>query len=130
MPSFDATTTADAPVEDVWKLLYDPSRFPEWWDGVETVVPDREDGYTMYPTGYPDFPMPQELQEDPQHSCVRISCLVSDLVFAWTLRPTGPGTEISVHVDIPEPEAHRLASQTEVIRRSLANLAALAQASE
>ena len=25
-----------APVEEVWKLLYDPARFPEWWEGIET----------------------------------------------------------------------------------------------
>ena len=58
--------TAAAPPEDVWKILYDPARFPEWWAGVETVEPGAEPadpdaaiGYTMYPAGQPDFPMPQ-----------------------------------------------------------------------
>jgi uncharacterized protein YndB with AHSA1/START domain len=37
MPSFQRATTAAAPPEEVWKVLYDPSRFPEWWAGVETV---------------------------------------------------------------------------------------------
>ena len=51
-----------------------------------------------------------------------------DLAFAWRLRPHGDGTstEIAVHVDIPPAEAHRLGAQSDVIRRSLVNLARLA----
>ncbi len=30
MPSFVLTARAQAPVEEVWKLLHDPARFPEW----------------------------------------------------------------------------------------------------
>ena len=37
MPGFTLTGRATAPVEDVWKLLFDPGRFPEWWQGIETV---------------------------------------------------------------------------------------------
>ncbi|MDT7751773.1 MAG: hypothetical protein QOD96_5435, partial [Pseudonocardiales bacterium] len=37
MPGFELSGRSRAPVEEVWKLLYDPSRFPEWWAGVETV---------------------------------------------------------------------------------------------
>ena len=33
-----------APVEEVWKLLYDPARLPEWWEGVETVETHGTDG--------------------------------------------------------------------------------------
>ncbi len=39
----------------MWKLLHDPSRFPEWWTGVETVRRESPDSYTMWPAGYPDF---------------------------------------------------------------------------
>jgi hypothetical protein len=134
MPSIDADTVAHAPVEEVWKLLYDPTRFPDWWDGVETVVPQSADRYTMYPTGYPDFPMPQELTGDQDTGSVRISCLVSDLVFAWTLRPAASddgaenqSTSIAVHVSLPEAEKHRLAAQTAVVQRSLANLVELVE---
>ena len=76
--------------------------------------------------------MPQALASTggAAEGCVTISCLVSDLSFAWRLRPagqdSGDGTEISVHVEIPDAEAHRLDAQREVIRRSLQNLAALA----
>jgi uncharacterized protein YndB with AHSA1/START domain len=137
MPAFDERTTAAAPPEEVWKLLYDPARFPDWWVGVATVEPgsgsddDHDDdggAYTMYPDGYPDFPMPQELRTSRARGRVEISCLVSDLEFSWQLTPRdgGAATEIAVHVEIPSAEAHRLETQTDVIRRSLANLARLA----
>src|SRR5215211_6154992 len=135
MPHFDDAATSSAPVEEVWKLLYDPSRFPEWWSGLGSVDPgvrDGQEGYTMYLDGYPDFPMPQELRRDVDGHQVTISCLVSDLEFAWRLRPLGAdggeGTEISVHVDLPEQEAHRLRHQREVVRTSLERLAAVASA--
>jgi hypothetical protein len=61
---------------------------------------------------------------------VTISCLVSDLVFEWRLSMLdgGAATSITVHVEIPEAEAHRLAAQQEVISQSLSRLAALAAA--
>jgi uncharacterized protein YndB with AHSA1/START domain len=131
MPTFDDETTTAAPVEEVWKLLYDPGRFPQWWQGVESVEPQGRDGrgdITMYPNGYPDFPMPQTLRADASGRRVTISCLVSDLIFAWRLDPVPEtdGTRIAVHVEIPEHEAHRLAGQQEVVSASLRALAALA----
>jgi uncharacterized protein YndB with AHSA1/START domain len=128
MPTFDDATTTTAPVEDVWKLLYDPSRFPDWWAGVATVTPGTGE-FTLYPEGYPDFPMPHTLRADG--SGITISCLTSDLVFEWRLRPREPsGTRIEVHVEIPEREAHRLDAQRGVVSASLRSLAALAEADQ
>jgi hypothetical protein len=131
MPTFDDSTTTTAPVEEVWKLLYDPSRFPEWWEGVETVETGGQDGkgdITMYPDGYPDFPMPQQLRTDGDSRRLTISCLVSYLVFAWHLEPleADHGTRIAVHVEIPEEEAKRLDTQRAAVSASLRSLAALA----
>jgi uncharacterized protein YndB with AHSA1/START domain len=132
MPSFDDTAVSDAPVEEVWKLLYDPSRFPEWLAGVATVEVGPRDGrgdYTMFPDGYPDFPMPQVLRAEGR--TVTISCLTSDLEFTWQLEPLpgdADGTRIAVHVEIPEREAERLAAQRQVIGASVRRLAALAAA--
>jgi uncharacterized protein YndB with AHSA1/START domain len=129
MPTFDDTTTTSAPVEEVWKLLYDPARMADWWEGVERVAPHGTDGkgdVTVWPDGYPDFPMPQRLQADSDGRQVTISCLVSDLVFAWRLEPAGEGTRISVHVEIPEEEAARLDGQRAAIGASLRALAELA----
>ena len=129
MPEFEESLVSQAPPEQVWKLLYDPARFPEWWAGVGSVrTGDDDGGYIMFPDGYPDFPMPQALRTSREAGAVTISCLVSDLSFDWRLRPSGPGTEIRVHVTIPDAEAHRLGTQQEVIRQSLARLASRAAA--
>jgi hypothetical protein len=129
MQIFDQSTVSTAAPEEVWKLLYDPARFPEWWAGVGSVTAGGDPGdYTMFPEGYPDYPMPQSLETSQENGSVKISCLVSDLCFSWRLRPasTGTGTEIAVHVEIPDSEAHRLDDQRDIISRSLIRLADLA----
>jgi uncharacterized protein YndB with AHSA1/START domain len=126
MPSFHDAAISQATPEDVWKLLYDPSRFPDWWAGVGTVEVGRQGQYTMYPDGYPDFPMAQLLDSARHEERVTVSCLVSDLRFEWRLEPAGIGTRITVEVDIPAAESHRLESQREVISASLRRLADLA----
>jgi|tagenome__1003787_1003787.scaffolds.fasta_scaffold20884192_3 uncharacterized protein YndB with AHSA1/START domain len=128
MPEFALTAHARAPVEEVWKLLHDPARFPEWWSGVETVAVGADGkGYTMWPVGYPDFPMAQRVQAEPGDGRVTISCLVSDLVFRWRLRADGETTDVEVEVELPEHEAHRLPGQRDALQRSLRNLAGLAE---
>jgi uncharacterized protein YndB with AHSA1/START domain len=126
MPSFRDSTRSSAPPEEVWKLLYDPSRFPDWWAGIESVEVTSDREFTMYPHGYPDFPMAQLLQRGSRDGQITISCLVSDLRFDWELAPDGDGTWIAVEVEIPEAEAHRLETQRGVISRSLRRLADLA----
>jgi Polyketide cyclase / dehydrase and lipid transport len=127
MQTFDQSAVAAAPPEEVWKLLYDPAQFPLWWAGIGSVQTAGDVGdYTMYPEGYPDFPMPQALKTSRENGTVQISCLVSDLRFDWRLRQSGSGTEISVHVEIPDHEAHRLDTQREIIRQSVRQLAELA----
>jgi uncharacterized protein YndB with AHSA1/START domain len=128
MPSFHDSTTSTAPPEEVWKLLYDAARFPDWWTGTGSVEVQSEDRYTMYPEGYPDFPMAQLLDTRRDEGRVTVSCLVSDLRFEWRLQPAGAGTAITVDVEIPEAEAHRLETQREVVRSSMQRLAELAAA--
>jgi uncharacterized protein YndB with AHSA1/START domain len=126
VPSFHDAATSAAPPEEVWKLLYDPSRFPDWWAGIATVEVDGAERYTMYPDGYPDFPMAQLLEARQDQQCVTVSCLVSDLRFEWRLAPEGQGTLITVDVEIPEAEAGRLETQREIITASMRRLADLA----
>ena len=128
MPTFDDSARSEAPVEEVWKLLYDPARMVEWWEGIERVEPSGEGDITIYPDGFPDFPMPQELRTAADGRGLTISCLVSYLVFEWRLEPLDPGTRIRVHVEIPEEEAHRLEAQRAGVSASLRSLAALATA--
>jgi uncharacterized protein YndB with AHSA1/START domain len=129
MPTFDDSITTSAPPEDVWMLLYDPLRFPEWWTGIASTTYDGDGDYTMYVDGYPDFPMAQTLGTSHDDGSVKISCMVSDLVFQWHLAAIDGGTKISVHVEIPEKEASRLAMQRGLIESSLRRLADLAAAS-
>jgi len=129
MPSFRDSATSAAQPEEIWKLLYDPARFPDWWAGVGTVDVEGEGEYTMYPEGYPDFPMAQVLDTAREEQRVTVSCLVSDLRFEWRLEPVdGGGTKITVDVEIPAAEAQRLDSQREAIRASMRRLAELATA--
>ena len=128
MPGFTLSARCQAPVEEVWKLLFDPARFPDWWAGIETVRKDSLGEFTQWPTGYPDFPMPQKLRVDQASERVTISCQVSDVEVVWQLAEAGPGTSINVNVSLPEREAHRLDGQREVISESLRRLAALAEA--
>ena len=63
------------------------------------------------------FPMAQLLDTRQEESRVTVSCLVSDLRFEWRLEPDGEGTTITVDVEIPEAEAHRLQTQRDVIKQ-------------
>ena len=133
VPQFDDAAISAAPVEEVWKLLYDPARFPEWWRGIGTVEPRAHEGrgdFTMFTDGYPDFPMPQLLRTDRAAGRITISCQVSDIDVTWQLADTAPGTAITVRVELPEAESHRLDGQRELITASLANLSELAQGRE
>jgi uncharacterized protein YndB with AHSA1/START domain len=134
MPSFEDSAVSQAPPEEVWKLLYDPSRFPEWWAGIEAVEagePPADPGrrrFTYYAEGRPDLPMPQLLDTSRTGQRILISCLVTDIRFEWRLEPAdgGRATLISVLVDIPERERQLLQTERTAISRSLARLAELA----
>ena len=89
---------------------------------------DTDGEYTIWPTGYPDFPMPQRVRSARVDGRVTISCLVSDLVFRWQLRPDGEATQLSVEVTLPEREGHRTDTQRGIIDRSIARLQEIAAA--
>ena len=127
MPEFTLTGTADAPVEEVWKLLFDPARFPEWWAGVETVRVDTTGEYTIWHDRGAAFPMPQKLRADRVEGRVSVSCQVSDIDFCWQLAERGDGTHITVRVALPPAMAELLDGQRESIADSLGALATLAE---
>jgi uncharacterized protein YndB with AHSA1/START domain len=129
MPQIDEEVLVDAPLEEVWKLVHDPTRYPEWWTGIGSVDETDTDGYTMYPEGWPDYPMPQRLSTSSADGRVTISCLVSDLEYRWHLTADANRTRVEVHVEIPLAEAHRLPVQSEAMASALARLAALAAGS-
>jgi uncharacterized protein YndB with AHSA1/START domain len=131
MPAFDDAATIPSPPEEVWKILYDPARLPEWMAGVGSVSDVRDAAertdFTLYPEGYPDFPMAQQIRASGDGHRITVSCLVSFLEFEWTLEEAdGDATRLRVHVEIPEAEAHRLEDQRAAVRESLERLATVA----
>lgn len=128
MPEFTLTATAAAPVEEVWKLLFDPTRFPEWWAGIETARVDGDGGYTLWPDGDPDYPMPQSMRGERAAGRVTMSCQVNDIDFTWQLTDHGEHTGIAVRVVIAPATAQQLDRTRELITASLPALAALAEA--
>jgi uncharacterized protein YndB with AHSA1/START domain len=128
MPEFAMNAPCRAPVEDVWKLLFDPARFPDWWAGIETVRKDAPDQFTIWLAWSADFPMTQKLRVDEANERVTISCQVRDIDIVWQLAEAGTGTSISVTVTLPEREAHRLNGQRWLMAESLRRLTALAEA--
>jgi hypothetical protein len=129
MPEFALSAVCRAPVEEVWKLLFDPARFPEWWAGIETVRHDAPGEITLWRTGYPDIALRQTLQVDEASERVTISCQLEDIDFVWQLAEAGTGTSINVNVTLPERNARRLDRQHQVISESLRRLTTLAEAS-
>jgi uncharacterized protein YndB with AHSA1/START domain len=107
MPSFADTGRSQAPREELWKLLADSSRLPEWW------ADNLPDPLHVEPTG-------------PGHRVV-IASPLSDLRFEWRLEAEADGTRIDVLVDAPEEdEEFQLEQQRELVRRSLEQLAEVA----
>jgi uncharacterized protein YndB with AHSA1/START domain len=128
MPGFALSAQCHAPVEEVWKLLFDPARFPDWWVSFETVRTDAPGEFTVWRTGHPDIPLPQKLRVDQANDRITVSCQVQDIEFTWQLAESGGGTTIHVTATLAEHEAHRLDRQHQVIEQSLRRLTALAEA--
>ena len=124
MPTFADVTTSTAPVEEVWKLLYDPSRFPEWWEGMETVSSRARTGSRCTRAAIRTFRCHRPLSSDDDGHRVTISCLdqLPRLRVAAGADAAATVRGSSVHVEIPEAEAHRLDTQREAVSASLRSL--------
>ena len=57
MLEFEDSARSEAPPEEVWKILYDPARFTDWWEGMETTsVGDGE--FTLQHVDFPSSRSP------------------------------------------------------------------------
>lgn len=103
MLEFEDSARSEAPPEEVWTILYDPARFTEWWEGMETKsVGDGE--FTLQHVDFPELQIPNRLEVRDAGSEVVISCLLHDFVYDWRLEALdgGQATRISVRVAIPD----------------------------
>jgi hypothetical protein len=126
VPAFAERARCRAPATAVWKLLHDPRRFPEWWAGTARIEAEGAGG-VRWLEGWPDFPMPFEVRTGGAGSGVVISCLVSEVDFAFRLEPAPPGCDVAVDARVPEREAARVDALRDEVRRSLARLVARAE---
>jgi uncharacterized protein YndB with AHSA1/START domain len=126
MPSFEERAECRAPAEEVWKLLHDPARFPEWWAGMDRIEQENGGNVTRYMEAWPDFAYPTRVTRRDNGRIV-VSCLLSDIVHEWVLEPAPGGCAVRVRVEIPDKEAARLRDQETEIRSSLARLVARAE---
>jgi uncharacterized protein YndB with AHSA1/START domain len=133
MPAFRDAAVCQAPPEEVWKLLDDPVRFPEWWAGIASVEAEepregRPRRFSYHPEGPPGPALPQLLETSRDDRRIVVSCLVHDFRFEWRLEALAgdSATRISVHVDVPEREAAHLEALRAGIGRSLVRLSELA----
>jgi uncharacterized protein YndB with AHSA1/START domain len=130
VPEFSLATTCAAPPEEVWKLLHDPARFPEWWAGLDRVeqAPDADE-QTFYRSAWPDFAYPTRVAARQEGRTIIVSCQVSHVDQEWVLEPHGAGCRVQVRVTYPEAEAARLEQFQQEAGASLPRLVALAEAS-
>jgi len=127
VPEFTIRASCRGPAEEVWKLLYDPYRFSEWWCGTERVEDVVGDTATRYVAEWPDFPYPTRVTTRSDGTRVMISCLLSDIVQEWTLEPDDDGCVVRLRVEVPEAEAARLATVRVELERSVPRLIAAAE---
>lgn len=127
MNGFEEYAVCRAPAEEVFKLLWDLDRLPDWWAGMDRVERGSDGQITRFMEAWPDFAYPTRLEGRRDGSQVRISCLLSDIVHEWTLEPHPDGCVVAIRVELPEAESHRLDAQRDEIRTSLTGLVALAE---
>jgi hypothetical protein len=126
MPRLNEQATCRAPAEEVWKLLYDPARFPQWWAGLDRAEASA-DGVTRYMEEWPDFAYPTQVLARHEQGSVTNSCLLSDIRHEWTLSPAPEGCLVQVTVEVPEAEAERLEHLRLELSASLPRLVAAAE---
>ena len=129
MPGFEVSATCRAPADEIWALLYDASRFDEWWVGTDHAEATA-DGAMVYREIDPDVAVPMNLRSGADRSRVTVSCLVRDVVWEWTLEPDPEGCRVQLRVQMSGEEGHLLEFQREQMHRSVRNLVALAELSD
>lgn len=126
MLRYEEAATCHAPVEAVWTLLYDPARFPEWWEATEHSEPIAG-GANRYTRDAPDVALPTRIHGGPERSRVVISCQVAELVWEWTLEPDEAGCRVRLNMQLADADAHLFDSARADMRASIRRLVTAAE---
>lgn len=126
MLSFEDSVICKAPALQVWKLLYDPVRFSQWWSVVQRAEP-TPDGAVCYTGEHADDAHPVHITTVRDGSRVLIRCLLTDDTYTWVLEPHPDGCRVSVRVEVAGDAAQRLQERRDDVLTSLPRLAGAAQ---
>ena len=128
MPVIEAQALVAAPAEEVFKVLHDPTRHPEWWVGVDTIEGvRREEDALRFTLRSPDDPgaILEQRQEPLADGGIVMTCLQYGVSFRWRLIPEGDGTRVHAHVEVPDHSRKLTDGYRRKIPASLKRLAAL-----
>jgi hypothetical protein len=111
MPVIEAQTLIPATAEEVFKVLHDPTRHPEWLVGVDAVEGvRRSDDALRFTLGSSEHPGTrlEQLQEPLAGGGIVMTCLYYGIRFRWRLIADGEATRVLARVEVPE-QARELA---------------------
>jgi len=130
MASFTQQALIEAPVADVWALLEDPARFPEWNEGtieVTGVPTEIEKGSTFeWKAKGPLGTTPRttfEVEELAELREIKLRCQTSGLYSHWLLTEARGSTFAEVEMGIEPPSAPANAFRLPYNKRTLRRMA-------
>lgn len=114
MPSWRQQALIEAPVTEVWEMLCDPMRAPEWAEDVVEVTGEPvkiEKGSTYLVTGRGPLGLkgttPYRVEELEDMRELKMQCQVSGFYSHWRLTDAQGGTFAEVEMGVEEIEAKR-----------------------
>jgi hypothetical protein len=114
MASWRQQALIEAPVSDVWEMLCDPMRAPEWAEDVLGVTGEPvkiEKGSTYLVTGRGPLGMkgttPYRVEELVDMREIKMQCQVSGFYSHWHLTDAQGGTFAELELGVEEIEAKR-----------------------
>ena len=128
MPVVEAEALVAAPAEEVFKVLHDPTRHPEWWVGVDAIEGvHRQDDALRFWVDSRDHPgiRLEQRQESLAGGGIVMTCLQYGIRFRWRLTPEGDATRVHAHVEIPDQSRELTDGYSRKIPASLERLTAL-----
>jgi hypothetical protein len=141
MPSARRQVMVDAPVEEVWQLIGDVNRHPEWWPRVEEVECDLlEQGCTYRQvTDSPRGTIETTISIESLDDCheLRVRCLDTGMYANFLLTPAQDGTFVDGELGVEESGLARvfaaafvrrwIAQSLEGLRRAATSAAAVGE---